>query len=185
MVRQEKQKSPQNGKRWMDSAAIRRMVLTALLFAVILVLSTVENQVQFPSPVPGIKLGLSNIVVMYSLFFLEKRDALTLAVLKAVFVFLTRGAVASFLSLSGGLLSILAMLLCMWIFRERISYLMISITGAIFHNFGQVAAVSALYTNLLLWGYFPVLFVSGIAAGAATSVLLKVTLPALKRLGYK
>lgn len=169
----------------MDTKAIRRMVLTALLFAVVLVLTVVEDQFPMPTPVPGIKLGLSNIVVMYSLFFLEKRDALTLAVLKAVFVFLTRGTVASILSLCGGVLSILAMILCMAVFREKISYLMVSIAGAVFHNLGQVSAVSLLYTNLLLWAYFPVLFLSGIVAGAATSTLLRVTLPALKRLGFR
>lgn len=169
-------------KNWMDSGEIRRMVVTALLFAVALVLTVIEYQLPIPMPVPGIKLGLSNIVVMYSLFFLKKRDAFTLAILKSLFVFLTRGAVAAFLSLCGGVLSILAMVLCMLIFREKISYLMVSIIGAVFHNTGQIAAVSLLYTNLLLWTYFPVLLFSGVIAGGATSALLRITLPALKRL---
>ena len=169
----------------MDSAAIRRMVVTALLFAVALVLTVVEYQLPIPMPAPGIKLGLSNIVVMYSLFFLKKRDAFTLAVLKSFFVFLTQGAVAAFLSLCGGLLSLVMMLLCMAIFQNRISYLMISIVGAIFHNTGQIAAASLLYTNLVMWSYFPVLLVSGVIAGMATSTLLRITLPALKRLNLK
>lgn len=171
--------------RWMDSAEIRRMVLTALLFAAALVLTVVEYQIPIPMPAPGIKLGLSNIVVMYSLFFLKKRDAFTLAILKSFFVFLTRGAVAAFLSFCGGVLSILVMIICMLIFKERISYLMVSIVGATFHNIGQIAAVSLLYTNLLLWMYLPVLIASGVAAGAATSALLRVTLPALKQLNLK
>ena len=171
-------------ERAINSLKIRRMVLTAFLFAVVLVLAVVENELQIPVPVPGIKLGLSNIVVMYSLFFVEKKEALLLAVLKALFVFLTRGAVASLLSLCGGLLSISVMILFLLIFKERISYLMISILGAVFHNVGQMIAVSILYTNLFLWAYFPALLISGIVAGAATSTLLKVTLPALKKLGF-
>ncbi len=171
--------------RVMNSIKIRRMVLTAFLFAVVLVLSVVENELQIPVPVPGVKLGLSNIVVMYSLFFVEKKEALLLAVLKAVFVFLTRGAVASFLSLCGGLLSVLVMILFLLIFKDKISYLMISILGAVFHNIGQIIAISTIYTNIFLWAYFPVLLISGIVAGVATSTLLKVTLPALKRLGFK
>ena len=167
-----------------NSMKIRRMVLVAMLFAAALVLASVESRLQLPMPVPGVKLGLSNIIVMYALFFLEKRDAVLLAVLKALFVFLMQGAVAALLSLCGGLLSVLVMAFCLWIFKERISYLMVSIAGAIFHNFGQIAAISLLYTNLLLWAYFPVLLLSGIAAGAATSALLRVTLPALKRLGF-
>ncbi|MCI1966843.1 MAG: Gx transporter family protein [Oscillospiraceae bacterium] len=171
--------------RWMDSGAIKNMVVTALLFAAALVLTVVEYQVPIPMPAPGVKFGLSNIVVMYSLFFLKKKDTFTLAILKPLFVFLTRGAVAAFLSLCGGILSILAMIFCMMIFKEKISYLMISIIGAVLHNVGQIAAVSLLYTNILLWTYFPVLLVSGVAAGAATSALLRVTLPALKRLNLR
>ena len=170
-------------KREINSLKIKRMVLTGLLFAVVLVLSVVENQLQIPVPVPGVKLGLSNIVVMYSLFFVEKKEALLLAVLKSLFVFLTRGAVASLLSLCGGLLSVLAMIVFLFIFKEKISYLMISILGAVFHNVGQMIAVSILYTNMFLWAYSPVLLISGIVAGAATSTLLKVTLPALKKIG--
>jgi len=171
-------------QRTINSLKIKQMVLTALLFAVVLVLSVLENELQIPVPVPGVKLGLSNIVVMYSLFFVEKKEALLLAVLKSLFVFLTRGAVASLLSLCGGLLSISVMILFLLIFKEKISYLMISILGAVFHNVGQMIAISILYTNVLLWAYLPVLLVSGIIAGAATSTLLKVTLPALKKVGF-
>ncbi len=171
-------------KREINSLRIKRMVLTGLLFAVVLVLSVVENQLQIPVPVPGVKLGLSNIVVMYSLFFVEKKEALLLAVLKSIFVFLTRGAVAALLSFCGGLLSVLGMILFLFLFKEKISYLMISILGAVFHNIGQIAAVSLLYTNLFLWAYAPVLLLSGVIAGAATSALLKVTLPALKKVGF-
>ena len=171
--------------RVINSIKIKRMVLTAFLFAVVLVLSVVENELQIPVPVPGVKLGLSNIVVMYSLFFVEKKEALLLAVLKAMFVFLTRGAVASFLSLCGGLLSVLVMILFLLIFKDKISYLMISILGAVFHNIGQIIAISIIYTNIYLWAYFPVLLISGIIAGAATSTLLRVTLPALQKLGFK
>ncbi|MFU0833820.1 MAG: putative membrane protein [Oscillospiraceae bacterium] len=185
MLKQEKTETNHKADRWMDSAAIKRMVLTALLFAAALVMTIVEYQVPIPMPVPGIKLGLSNIVVMYSLFFLHKRDAIMLAVLKSLFVFLTRGFIAGLLSFSGGILSILVMILCMEIFREKISYLMISIVGAVFHNFGQIAVVSLLYTNLLLWSYFPVLLVSAVITGSATSTLLRITLPALKRLDLK
>ncbi len=171
--------------RVINSIKIKRMVLTAFLFAVVLVLSVVENELQIPVPVPGVKLGLSNIVVMYSLFFVEKKEALLLAVLKAMFVFLTRGAVASFLSLCGGLLSVLVMILFLLIFKDKISYLMISILGAVFHNIGQIIAISIIYTNIYLWAYFPVLLISGIIAGVATSTLLRVTLPALQKLGFK
>ncbi len=169
----------------MDSAKIRYMVLMGLLFAIMLVLSYVESAVQFPMLAPGIKLGLSNIVVMYSLFFLKKSGALVLAVLKSLFVLLTRGLVAAILSFCGGILSISVMILLMLLFKERISYLVTSIAGAIFHNLGQLTAISLLYTNLLLWTYLPVLLVAGVIAGTATAALLKTTLSVLGKLNLK
>lgn len=185
MLHQEKQRTGRKKDRWMNSAEIRRMVVTALLFAAALVLTVVEYQIPIPMPAPGVKFGLSNIIVMYSLFCLRKKDAFTLAILKSLFVFLTRGAVAAFLSLCGGVLSVSAMILCMLIFKEKISYLMVSIVGAVFHNTGQIAAISILYTNILLWTYFPVLLFSAVIAGSATSALLRITLPALKRLNLQ
>lgn len=161
----------------------KQLVLTALLFAVALVLSVVENSLPPVSGgVPGVKLGLSNIAVMFALFFLYKRQALIIAVLKAFFVVITRGPIAGLLSLSGGVLSIAVMVLLMFAFKDRISYLILSIAGAIAHNLGQFVIVSLIYTNMYLLVYLPVLLIAGIIAGIATSTLLKFILPALKKL---
>ena len=107
-----------------------------------------------------------------------------MALLKAVFVFATRGWIASVLSLSGGVLSISVMVVLLILFKDKISYLILSISGAIFHNMGQLIAVSIVYTNLYLLYFFPVLIITGILAGIVTSVLLNVIKPALKRVGF-
>lgn len=164
----------------------KSLVLTGLLFAIAVVLSAVENS--FPPivfVVPGIKLGLSNVAVMYALFFLNKRQAFTIAILKAMFVFLIRGIVASLLSLTGGILSLLIMSILIMIFKEKISYLIISIFGAVFHNIGQLVAISFIFTSVYIWAYLPVLLFTGVLAGIATSALLKFILPAFKKLGLK
>lgn len=161
------------------------LVLTALLFAVALVLSVVENSLPSVSlliPVPGVKLGLSNIAVMYALFFLKKKPAFAIAVLKGLFVAMTRGPIAGLLSLSGGVLSVLVMSLLIFAFKDRISYLALSIFGSITHNVGQFMVVSLIYTNMYLWVYLPVLLISGVIAGIATSILLRFILPAFNRL---
>lgn len=167
-----------------NMSVTKKLVLTALLFAVALVLSVVENS--FTPPVtfiaPGVKLGLSNIAVMYALFFLEKRQAFTIAILKALFVFITRGPIAGLLSLSGGILSLVVMILLLVIFRDKISYLVLSIFGSVSHNVGQFVVISLLYTNMYLWVYLPVLLFAGVIAGVATSTLLRFILPAFKRL---
>lgn len=164
----------------------RKLVLTALFFAISLVLSLVESGLPpLPIPVPGVKLGLANIAVMYALFFLGRSPALTIAVLKAGFVVLTRGPVAGFLSLCGGALSVAAMAMLMFVFGERISYLLLSVAGAICHNLGQFAAISVVYTGMYLLPYLPVLLVAGVVAGAFTAALLKVIRPAFQRIGLK
>ncbi len=159
------------------------MVLTSLLFAAALVLAIVENMLPpLPIAVPGVKFGLSNIAVMYALFFLGKKQAYLIGILKAVFVFVTRGGIAGALSLSGGILSITVMILLMFVFRNKITYLIISIFGAVFHNVGQFIVITVIYTGMNMWAYFPVLLISGLAAGIVTSTLLKFIMPAFKRL---
>jgi len=162
-----------------------KLVLTSLFFAMAIILSVVENNMPpLPVSIPGVKFGFSNIAVMYVLFFIGKRPAYAVAVLKAVFVFSTRGWIASALSLAGGLLSITVMIVLIYLFKEKVSYLLLSIFGAIFHNVGQLVTVSIIYTNLYLMYYLPVLLVTGIIAGVITSVLLKVIMPAFKRVGF-
>lgn len=163
----------------------KKMVLTAMLFATAVVLSIVEGMIPVPIPVPGVKFGLSNIVVMYTLFFLDKRSAFAIAVLKAVFGGMTRGVVAGLLSLTGGLFSIGIMIVLMFICKGKGSYFLYSMSGAVFHNIGQFTAISILYTNMALIYYLPILLVSGIIAGIITSVLLRFILPALQKLGLK
>lgn len=159
------------------------LVLTSLLFAAALVLAIVENMLPpLPIAVPGVKFGLSNIAVMYALFFLGKKQAYTIGILKAAFVFVTRGGIAGALSLSGGILSITVMILLMVLFRTRITYLIISIFGAVFHNVGQFIVITVIYTGMNMWAYFPVLLISGLAAGIVTSTLLKFIMPAFNRL---
>jgi heptaprenyl diphosphate synthase len=161
----------------------QKLVLTSLIFAVALVLAIVENTLpELPIAVPGVKFGLSNIAVMYALFFLGKKQAYAVGILKSAFVFVTRGGIAGLLSLSGGVLSITVMILLMVIFRKRISYLLLSVFGAVFHNVGQFAVISLIYTGMNMWAYFPVLLVSGLVAGIVTSTLLKFIMPAFQRL---
>ncbi|MDD2417733.1 MAG: Gx transporter family protein [Oscillospiraceae bacterium] len=167
------------------SQKIKRLVLTGMLFATAIVLSVVEDLIQLPLVAPGVKLGLANIVVMYTLFFLGGRTALLVSVLKSYFVFITRGLVASILSLCGGLLSIVIMLLLLKIFKDRVSYLVLSISGSICHNLGQLIVVSLIYSGLIWIVHLPILLISGVLAGTATATLLKVFLPAFKKLDLK
>ena len=160
----------------------RRMVLTALFFGMALLLSLVEGAMPpVPIPVPGVKLGLSNIVVMYLLFFLGRGPAVSVAVLKAGFVGMTRGIIAGFVSLGGGLCAVGIMALLLSWRKDKISYFMLSMVGAVFHNVGQFAVISVIYANSFLWPYLPVLLLFGMLAGFVTSALFQVIMPAVAR----
>ncbi|SHI17652.1 heptaprenyl diphosphate synthase [Sporobacter termitidis DSM 10068] len=155
------------------------LTLLSLLFALSIALTAVEYMIP-PIPLlpPGVKLGLSNIVTMYCLFFLGKKSAFTIVVLKSGFVFLIRGFTSFALSLSGGVLSALVMLLLLAASNRRISYLVISIAGAITHNIGQLIAASFLLGTGMVMAYFPLLLVSGVIMGNVTGALLRLVMPA-------
>lgn len=156
----------------------RKIAYMGLMLAVIMALSFVEHMLP-PLPLlpPNVKLGLSNIVTMYCVFFLGAREAFTLAVLKSGFVLLTRGPVAGLLSVTGGLLAVATVALLIFCFRDKLSYIVASIAGAVMHNVGQIVAVSVIMGTNMIFYYLPVLIVSGVIMGIVTGTMLKLLLP--------
>lgn len=160
----------------------RRIVHTAIIFALAIVLSVVEGMLPPPPiPIPNFKYGLSNIAVLYALIFISKKSALAIAFMKSIFMLLTRGAIASILTFCGGILSIVVMILLLLINKEM-SVTLLSVFGAIAHNIGQIGAVVLLYQQVELLFYLPWVLIIGIIAGILTAVLFKVITPALKKL---
>ena len=160
----------------------RRLTLTALFLAMTLVLSYVEHLLPaLPFMPPGVKLGLSHIIIMYCLFVIGSPSALLLAVLKSLFVFLTRGLIAGLLSALGGLLSLLVMTVLVRL-HKTLSYTFLSVVGAVSHNIGQLIGASLLISHTVLLYYLPVLLISGLVMGLITGTLLRVVMPALRRI---
>lgn len=162
----------------------KRIALLGMLYAVAIVLSILEGWVVplFGLP-PGVKLGLSNVAVMYALFFIGWKEAYLLGVLKAFGVFITRGAVGAALSLAGGLLSITVMLLLAKLPQKwNISYFFIAVAGSLAHNLGQLGMVSLMLGTAFSFYYLPVLLLSGLVMGMLTGTSLRYLLPALKRI---
>jgi heptaprenyl diphosphate synthase len=163
--------------------AVKKTAFMGLMLAVILVLAMLEHMLP-PLPLlpPNVRFGLSNIVTMYCVFFIGRPQAVTLNILKSFFVLLTRGPLAGLLSLSGGMLSILVIILLVWVFKEKISYAAISIAGACAHNLGQYAVVSLILDAPYLVYYLPVLLGAGVATGLVTGALLVAVMPLVKGL---
>ena len=172
---------PQNRRSYEKT---RRIALSGLLFALAMALSFIEGTLTIPGLLPGMKLGLANIVVMYALFFMGPRQALVLDVLKALFVFLVSGFTAGFLSLCGGLLSLLVMWVFYYLLPVRPTWFILSVCGALAHNIGQLLGAGVIISSSLSFYYAPVMLVLGLVMGALTSITLKALLPALGRLGF-
>lgn len=160
------------------------IALSGLLFALAMALSFIEGTLVIPGLMPGMKLGLANIVVMYALFFMGAKQALVLDLLKALFVFLVSGWTAGFLSLCGGLLSLLVMWILYYHFPVRSTWFILSVCGALFHNVGQLLGASVILSSTMSLYYAPIMLILGLVMGAVTSVTLRAILPALGKIGY-
>ena len=165
-----------------DPKKTHEIALSGLLFALAMALSFIEGTLVIPGLAPGMKLGLANIVVMYALLFIGKKQAFTLAVLKAFFSFLFFGATAGFLSLLGGVFSLFIMIIAR---RLGATLFIMSVCGALAHNAGQLAGASLILSSALALNYMPVLLISGLIMGSATATGVQILLPALKKTRYK
>ena len=162
----------------------KKLTLTALLCAVAIVLSFVEGMFVFVPQCPGVKVGLSNIAVMFALFFLDKKTGIAIGLLKSLFALVTRGAMAGLLSLAGGLSSILIMIILLKLFNGT-STSVISISAALTHNIAQFGVISIVYAPMSMLPYLPILIISGIVFGVANAIFLHAVAPALSKLGGK
>ena len=157
------------------------MALMALMLGVAVVLTTLESLLPpLPFAPPGIRLGLANVVTMYVLFFVGKKHALTLIVLKSVFVMLTRGVLAGALSATGGVLSI-SVIILLHFASKKTSYILLSSAGAIAFNFGQMAAASLILSTNILALYWPFIIIFGVILGSITGKVLEIVIPHLSR----
>ena len=146
----------------------KRLVLLAMLTAVAMILSYVESLL--PSVgIPGVKMGLANIAVIFALFRFGWKEAAALSLVRVVLVSLLFGSVGAMLySLAGAVLSLAVMALLRRI--DRFSTVGISVAGGVAHNARQILMAMLILQTKQLLGYLPVLAVSGIAGGVLTGL---------------
>ena len=160
----------------------RQTALLGMLFALSMALSFLESMLTpFFGLMPAMKLGLSNIVVMYAVLFLNRRSALYLVLLKALFALLTRGVTAGFLSLCGGVLS-LAVFCLLLALPFTITGYIFSVSGALAHNCGQLLGAAALLSDKMAITYAPMLLIAGLIVGSCTYMVSRLIFPAVKRI---
>ena len=141
-----------------------------LLIALALVLSYAESQIPAFFAVPGMKLGLTNIVVLMALYRMGIKSAMVINLVRIVLVALLFGNGMSLAySLAGGILSALVMIFLKSTDRFRI--VTVSVAGGVAHNIGQILmAMVLLQTSSLAW-YLLALWFTGLASGAVIGVI--------------
>ena len=152
----------------MRSKAVRRLTLSALLVTVMLMLGYVESLI--PTGVPGVKLGLSNSVLLLAICWLGVPAALVLMLVKVVLSSLLFSGVSAMLySLAGGVLSMLAMILLLRVGHFHI--VVAAIGGSVMHNVGQVALAMWMLRTKELVFYMAVLMLVGLVTGFVTGTV--------------
>lgn len=160
-----------------------KITLIAILCATAVALNFLEGQIPpLPFLPPGAKPGFSNIITMFAAGSLGFPQAVAIALVKGLFSFVTRGATAGIMSLSGGLLSAAAMYLLMRYARKHLGLLGISVICALCHNLGQLMAAMFITSSASIVSYAPALAVFGIITGAVTGVILRAVIPALEKM---
>lgn len=150
----------------MKKTNLKKTIFLAMLTAIGVAIGFVENSIPLPIPLPGARLGLSNIVILTTLVYVGKKEGLVVALLKSLLLMLVTGHVSSFFySFTGGLLASLAMIGALALLKGA-SLIGISLIGSAFHNLGQVLVASLMVQNIRIFYYLPLLLVLGVFTGA-------------------
>lgn len=149
----------------------KKITILSLYTTIALTIFIIESLLPPLAPIPGIKLGLANIVTLFVLSRYTAKEALLVLLVRIILSALLAGQAVSFLySLSGGLLSLAVMVLVNKLLGGQWIYLT-SITGAAAHNIGQILAAYFVLRLNGIFAYVPYLMISGILTGLFTGLI--------------
>ena len=152
----------------------------AMMIALAMIFSYVETMIPINFGIPGVKLGLANLVIVAAIYLFGGKQAFLISIVRIFLSGFMFGNLASIMySLAGGLLSLAAMLLLKK--TDKLSILAVSVMGGICHNIGQLIVAMLVVENLKLIFYVQVLLISGFLTGLLIGIVCRVILPAVKR----
>jgi len=151
---------------------VKKSVILAFLVAVGILLQLLESFVGIFMIVPGYKIGLANIAGLFALYIYDEKSLAYVSLLRIFLSSLMQGtlfSVSFYLSLSGGILACIAMIIA---YRSKVfSIYGVSILGACFHNIGQVIAITWIYQQYFMQLYLPVLLALSIVSGLIIAMI--------------
>lgn len=149
-----------------------KLALSGVLTALAAIFSYVEAMIPFAVGVPGIKLGLANVVIVFALYRIGPGFAFLVSVARIMVVSSLFGSLAiAMYSLAGGLLSLGVMTLLL---RTKLfSVIGVSMAGGVFHNIGQLIIAATVVETFQMLYYFPVLLIAGMVTGIVIGIIVK------------
>ena len=156
----------------MDSGrtVAQRVAAYGMLIGLACIFSYVEAMIPLPIPVPGVKLGLANLVIIVGFYTIGIKGTVAVYLIRIVFVGFTFGNASSMIyGLAGGMVSLLLMILFQKL--NWFSQVGVSIIGGIGHNIGQLSVAALITQTAGVFYYLPFLMAAGVVAGALIGLL--------------
>ena len=161
----------------MDS---KKIPYYGLFAALAILMGYVEMMIPVPIPIPGVKLGLANVIIIIMMYFMDTKSAFFVSLIRVLLSGLLFAGFAGLLySLAGAMCSFAVMALLKK--TGKFSIVGVSLAGGVFHNVGQVAVAAMVVENVKMMYYLPFLLVSGVGTGILIGIVAKTALGYLKR----
>lgn len=142
----------------------KKTTVMAFSVALAMILSYVESQIPSLIPVPGVKMGLANIVVVFTLYKLGGKQAIVISLIRVFLLALMFGSLVSMVySIAGAVLSLISMFILKKL--DMFSTVAVSVVGGVMHNVGQIVMACIILSTDLIRYYLPFLMISGILSG--------------------
>lgn len=152
----------------------KRIAELGVLTAAALIIFIIESFIPYPFPIPGIKLGLANIITVYMVYRYREYEAVSVVIVRILLGSVFGGNfMALIYSISGSFLCLLGMLLLKKVIDEKHLWLA-SVFGAVLHNTGQIIAAIILLQTTAIIAYYPFLLVAGCLSGAFTGLCAQI-----------
>ena len=151
-----------------------------LFAALAILMGYVEMLFPMPIPIPGVKLGLANVIIIIMMYFMDTKSAFFVSLVRVFLSSLLFAGFAGLLySLAGAMLSFAVMALLKK--TGKFSIIGVSLAGGIFHNVGQVTVAAMVVENVKMAYYLPFLLVSGVVTGILIGIVAQTALKHLKK----
>lgn len=147
-----------------NNISIKKIALIAIFITLSLILSYVDSLIPINIMVPGIKIGLANLIIIYSLYMLGIKEAIFISIIRVVISSILFGSILTFVySLTGAIVSLLIMVILKSF--TSLTVITISIIGGVMHNMTQIIVAIILMNTKEIVYYLPILILTGVISG--------------------